>query len=436
MTKGSRMTSFTIDTSTWTEQQFGDCDLGDQRRTKRLVQLAAQAANDPASSLPQQTESWGDAKAAYRLLSNPDVTFAAITAPHHRQTRQVPAGRYLVLGDTTEIDFGVQRGIAGLGPTGNGGGSGFLLHSALVVSAANAEILGLAGQTIYYRSARPKQENTTQRLKRPRESQVWGTVIDQVGPPPAGVDWVHVLDRGADNFEVFVHLLEQRAEWVVRSAQLQRKIQTPAGKTMQLCKYLASLSVAGTYELSLRARPQQALRVAKLQVKVGKVQVPTPVHRSEYVKSSGRTTIAMWVVEVCEVDAPWNCEPIRWVLYTSLPVETFNDAWQVIGYYEQRWLIEEWHKALKTGCRVAERQLKSKQGLEALTGLLSVVAVRLLQLKSAARSQPNRPALELIPSRWIAMLSAARKQSVASRTLTVREFYRPGQARRLLGSQV
>jgi hypothetical protein len=111
-------------------------------------------------------------------------------------------------------------------------------------------------------------------------------------------------------------------------------------------------------------------------------------------------------------------------LYTTLPVKSFADAWQVIEYYERRWLIEEWHKALKTGCRVTERQLRSKQGLEALTGLLSVVAVRLLQLKAAARAEPNRLARELIPRRWIVMLAAARKRPHAISTTTVGEFYR------------
>ena len=118
----------------------------------------------------------------------------------------------------------------------------------------------------------------------------------------------------------------------------------------------------------------------------------------------------MWVVHVMEVDAPQGVEPIEWILLTSLPVESFEDAWLVIGYYEKRWLIEEWHKALKTGCRLEHRQLKTASRLEALTGLLSVVSVRLLQLKSAARTMPDRPAREMVPLRWIAMLQAARKQ--------------------------
>jgi hypothetical protein len=136
--------------------------------------------------------------------------------------------------------------------------------------------------------------------------------------------------------------------------------------------------------------------------------------------------IAMSVIHAVEVDAPNDREAVEWILLTSLPVESFGDAWRILGYYEKRWLIEEWHKALKSGCRVECRQLKSKEGLERITGLLSVVAVRLLQLKSAARTNPDCPASRVIPRQWIKMLVAARKRlkltNVAA--MTIGEFYR------------
>jgi hypothetical protein len=415
---------FIADTNTWAQQQFSDCQLGHKRRTRRLVRLAEQVVSHPSGGFPEQTETWADLKAAYRLLDRAEVTFETVAQRHWQQTRQRSAGRYLVLGDTTELDFGIHRDIADLGPTGHGGGRGFLLHSGLLVAAEGEEIFGLAGQTIHYRKPAPKQENTTQRLQRERESKVWGEVIDSVGPPSEGVELVHVLDRGADNFEVYCHCLEQQADWVVRVTQKQRHILTPAGERMPLKKYLGTLPLSGMYELSLRARPGQAARTAKLQVRHGALRVPPPAHRSPYVKHINPGPIEMHVVEVREVNAPPGIEPIEWILLTSLVVQDFEDAWVVIGYYEKRWLIEEWHKALKTGCRVTERQLKTKQRLEAMVGLLSVVSVRLLQLKSAARAEPDRPARQMIPSRWIALLQAARKHLKQRKSMTVGEFYR------------
>ena len=419
------MDSWTTEAAEWAERQFGDCDLGDRRRTKRLVTMAARVADNPAGSFPEQFEAWGDVKAAYRLFDAEAVTFQAILSPHWEQTRASGPGRFLVLADTTEIDFGIKREIDGLGPTGNGGGHGFLLHSALVVRAESEEVVGLAGGTIHYRQPAPARENTAQRLKRDRESQVWGEVIDQVGRAPEGTQWVHVLDRGADNFEVFCHLHHQQADWVVRAAQLQRHVLTPTGQLLPLKEYLRTLPLAGSYELNLRARPGQAARTARLEVRYGALQMPEPTHKSPYLKQVRPGAIAMNVVWVREVDPPPGVEPIEWVLYTSLPVETFDDAWMVIEYYEKRWLIEELHKAAKTGCRIEDRQLKTAPRLEAMVGLMFVVAVRLLQLKSVARTDPDRPARTVVPPLWIEMLQALRKlPGVRTADLTTREFYR------------
>lgn len=247
--------SFRIDAAGWAEQQFGDCDLGDARRTKRLIKMAQQVANHPSGSFPEQMRSWGDLKAAYRLFDREEVTFDAIAQPHWEQTRAVAPGRYLVLGDTTEIDFGYQRNIDGLVPIGNGSGRGFLLHNALMVEAESQALVGVAGQTIFYRQQAPKKESKRERFQRERESQVWGTVIDQIGQPAEGVELVHVFDRGADDFGVFCHLLQNRCEWVVRAASMERLIVSPDGESRRVKECLPELPLAGTYELKLRARP-------------------------------------------------------------------------------------------------------------------------------------------------------------------------------------
>ena len=338
----------------WAQLNFGNCQLGDKRRTQRLVHVAADVANNPSASLPDQMASWGDLKAAYNLFDCQEVTFAAIARPHWEQTKQRTAGRFLVIGDTPELDFGKHREVENLGPTGNGSGRGFLLHNGLLVNAENQAIVGLASQTIHYRtqktsSSPKKKESCTARLKRPRESQVWGQLIDDIGPPPSNTEFIHVLDRGGDNFEVYCHLLEQRCGWVVRAGRLNRNVLVgPDAKSRKLSQYLPQLESAGSYELSLRARPHQAARTAKLEVRVGSIQMPVPRHSSPWVRQLQPQPIRMNVVYVIEVDAPAGVEPIRWVLLTSLPVATLADTWRVIEYYESRWLVEEYHKALKT----------------------------------------------------------------------------------------
>jgi len=416
--------SFSMDPSVWSQQQFGDCQLGDVRRTRRLIQVAQQVASNPSASFPTQMTSWGDLKATYRLFDCEDVTFAAIAGPHWQQTRAVKPGHYLVLGDTTEIDFGYRRKIKGLSAIGNGSSTGFLLHNALLVESETQTLVGVAGQTIHYRKRVPKKEKRSQRLKRDRESRVWGDVIDQIGPPPEGAQFIHVFDRGADDFEVFCHLQQNNGGYVVRAKSTHRVISTPTGEEMPLNAYLPTLSVAGTYELKLRARPKQPARTTKLEVRFGSLSMPVPRQKSAYIKRLAPAPIPMSVVWVREINPPKGVKPIEWILYTSLPVATFDDAWTVVEHYECRWLIEEYHKALKTGCSVQRRVLRSSDRLEAVVGLMSVVAVRLLQLKTVARDAPDRPARTVVPPLWLKMLKAARKQLRRVHDLTIYEFYR------------
>lgn len=413
----------------WAQMNFGDCQLGDKRRTKRLIEVAEQFAKNPSASLSVQNENWSDLKAAYDLLDCPQVTFDAIARPHWQLTRKRATGRCLVIGDTTEFDFGKRRQIADIGETGNGSGQGFLLHNALLVQAESEELLGVAGQTIHYRQKgrqKTRKLRTDQRMQRDdRESQVWGKVIDDIGPPAEGVEYVHVFDRGADNFEVFCHLQQNHGQWVVRAAKLNRKVLVgPTDERVPLKDYLPQMKLLGSYTLSLRSRPDQKAREATLEIRVGQIKIPRPSHVSPWVRSLKRSAIETNVIEVVEVNPPKGVEPIRWVLFTSLPIDSFDAVWQAIDYYEMRWLVEEYHKALKTGCRTEKRQLKTAGRLEALVGLTSVVAVRLLQLKSLSRVNPDVPAKRVIPPIWLKMLKLARKNLTKVHDLTVGQFYR------------
>jgi hypothetical protein len=140
-----------LDILQWAEQQFGTCVLGDKRRTKRIVKLAIQVATKPDAATPKQTENWSDCKATYRLANAEDVTFDAVIAPHCALTRAVEPGTWLVINDTTEINFGCDRVLFGVGRVGSNQGRGFFLHTAMIVGAESEEIVGLAAQELYLR---------------------------------------------------------------------------------------------------------------------------------------------------------------------------------------------------------------------------------------------------------------------------------------------
>lgn len=417
-----------LETKEWARVTFGDCILGDQRRTKRLVRLAEQAAARPDGSTPEQTESWADCKAAYRLFDQDDVTFGEIVRPHCEQTRAScrPGDVKLIINDTTEVDFGCSRRASGLGPTGNGFGRGFFLHSALMVDAADGRIEGLAGQILYYRKPKAKRRaaKNTRRRSGDRESVVWGQLVDNVGHAPAGVKWVHVDDRGADDFEVFCRIQSQHNSCVIRAARLNRWLLTPDGRRVELNALLKELPNRETSSLEVPAKDRQPARTATVELRFAEVRMPLPRVLTPWLRDHRpKAPLRLWVVELKEVQPPAGLPPLRWVLYTFETVTTVAEAHQIIGWYERRPTIEDYHKALKTGCHVERRYYETGARLERVTGLLSVVAVRLLQLKTAARETPDRPAVEVAPAQWVALVQIVRKKPVNPR-MTLREFLR------------
>lgn len=414
------MAYLTLDIGLWAEENFGSCDLKDARRTRRAVKVAQRMAEHPDGSSPAQAEVWGELKALYRLFNSEDVTFSALATPHWKRTRSLAQGKVLLIGDTMETDFGIHRSVTGLGPTGDGWGLGFFLHSSMMVNADNGEILGLAGQELFYRNPAPEGENSYQALQRPRESEVWGRVIDQVGPPTTDATFIHVLDRGADNVDVFCHCRERRCDWVIRAAQLHRITEDDSCKSLSLRAHLDQQPVCGSYKLAVQATRKHAARTAQLQVRFARVTIRCPKRRTKYQCSIDFKELTQYVVEVYEINPPRGQDPLCWVLWTSLPITSFDEACQVIKYYEKRWLIEEFHKAIKTGCQLEARQYMQAHRLEAVAGITCVLAVRLLQLKTIATSDPDLPAARIVPKIWLKMLSALRKRKL----VTVRDFFR------------
>ena len=406
------MVSMSLNVNEWAQEQFGACELGDRRRTARLVRYAAQAAANPDSSTPRQTECWDECKAAYRLIENDRVSFAAVTAPHYQATRARTEGTYLLIDDTTETHFSGNH-VCGLGPTGNGGGRGFLLHSSLMVRADEGDIVGLAGQVIHYRRSVKRESSGAKRVRRKdRESVIWSQLVDQIGPAPQGAHFMHVFDRGGDQFELYCRMARHETGWVARACQLTRKILTPAGERIALADHLAGLPVV-----------QQKARTTQMEVRFGSLRIPRPGHVSAWVKESGIEEISMWVVETREVHPPRGAKAARWVLLCSDQVNDLPAAMQMLEYYKKRWLVEEFHKALKSGCRLEDRQYETAKRLEVVTGVLSVVAVRLVQLKTLARKEPQRPAEQVVPLCWIKMLRSLKKRPPQA-PWSVRDFYR------------
>lgn len=412
-----------LDNQTWVQLHLGDAKLKDPRRTKRLQKIANSMLDAPDQSLPQQNPNWADLKAAYRFFDCPDVNLEAVCDAHWNQTRQTQPGRYLLISDTTDIDQKTRPATKGLGMLGNGQGRGMQLHSCLAYDSNGKQIVGTAGALVQYRKRVAKNETSAQSKKRIRESDLWGNLVEQVGSPPEGSQWVHVFDRGGDYFEAMCKIQLSGCDFVIRAGKLNRNVITKHHAKIALSKAIEKAEHLGDYELSLRSRPGVKARTAQVTVTTTRIQMPLPRHHTPWAKNCGIQAISMNVVVVQETNKIKGAKPIRWVLLTSLEVNSFADAWQVITDYEDRWLIEEYHKVIKTGCGIELHALRNSDRLEPMIGLISVLGIRLFELKLLGRVDRERRAKNHVPSTWLRGLKLLRPQLALSQ-MTVYEFFR------------
>ncbi len=376
----------------WAHQEFASVGLGDPRRTQRLVKLATRLAQRPGGTLPQALPEWSELKAAYRFLSQPQAGLIQIQTPHWERTRARcrEPGEYLLIEDTTELDYSAHPATEELGAIGNGRGRGLLLHTTLAVRVElwtpeqhpEGVLVGLFGQHCWTRTGPPKRGRETwrQRNRRPRESQRWAAVLEAVSAPPPASRWILLADREADFYEPIERCQRRGVDFVIR-AYRDRAL---TDRDEHLHAVAAQLPVRGRLKVALRARPGVAARTATVEVRSGSLTLKAPER-----PGPPKAPLTVNVVDAREINAPVGVEPLHWQLLTSLPCTEWLDAQRVVGRYAARWWVEEYHKALKTGTGVEQSQLERAHRLETLVGILALVAVRLLNLQRLARACPH-----------------------------------------------
>jgi Transposase DNA-binding len=408
-----------LDSKCWAERTFGSVQLHDLRRTRRAVKAATNLAENPLGSLPAQMHTWKETKALYRLLDEPDVTFAALMQPHIQQTREQAASFpvTLLVQDTTDIDLSHRRRISGVGQIGNERGRGFFIQTVLAIQPQTREVLGCIAQEPFVRVSAPEGEKRHERLKREkRETDVWIRQVHSIGTPARRGVWVHVGDRGADMFPFFQACQATRTHFLARAAQHRRVQENEEEITSSLTRTRAFPSQA-TRPFELPARHGHQARSTQLQLAFGPLTLLPPRHEPQ----AGKGPITVGGIRVWEEQAPEREKPLEWVLLTSVPTTTLEHAWERVEWYRHRWVGEDYHQCLQSGCRIEERQVQQVDGLIRLLGILSPLAVRLLQVRTYAGEAPERPASEVIEPLMLAVL-AQRSGHVAA-TMTVGTFW-------------
>jgi len=408
------------------EEHFGAAELGDARRTKRLVRIADKMVKHPDGTLPDKINDPAELRALYRLANEARVTHEAVLEPSRARTLRKMAETeqtVLVIHDTTELDFS-GLSISTLGHIGNGFGRGYLVHNTLAVVAETRDVLGLAYQKLAKRPKRDKKKKPESRAEtraRPdRESRLWTEASRTIPIAPPGCRWVEVGDRGADVLEYLDFAEANGKSYVVRSKH-NRCISLENGEKTKLHDRARTFAARATKTLDVPAAKQRPARKAKVAIAWEKMTLRVPRQPRGEIRG---VPLVVWVVRVWEPDPPAGVEPLEWILLTNVAVNDLADAWERVAWYECRWIIEEYHKALKTGCDIEEMQFTTEGGLQPMIALQSVVALFLLNLRNASRSPDarERPASEVVPLLFV-MVLALHRYKQPRENLTVHEFY-------------
>lgn len=434
---------------TFGQTNFAAAQLGDARRTKRLAALADLMTRRPGGALPQKLNHPKDLKAFYRLMNCDEVTHEAILSAHRAVTlQQIEAcdAAVLVLHDATELDFTKHFCVAEtMGQIGNGNHRGYIVQNSLAVESTTGRVLGLANQVLHHRADVPAGETLAQkRARESRESLLW---LKGASPLPADRKLIDVCDQGADTFEFFEHEVHSGRRFVIRCAY-DRGLVIGHGDLAQsdsshLRTYARTLPVAGTWQLAVssraanksptkkgkkrkgtkspREKKARTARTANMAVAFAAVQIKPPGKKHGL---HGSSPLKVWVVRVWETDPPEGQERLEWFLITNEEVDTFAAAYRVVGWYEKRWIVEEYHKGKKTGCQIESPQFMREESLQPAIALISIVTLTLLEMRDASRQADakTRPAREIISEDYVEVLSAWRHGELRV-DWTIYDFY-------------
>lgn len=394
-------------------------DLGDQRLDDRCERIRARAATWPSASFPQMTETDAECKALYRFLANERVDPDDLLAPHIEATKKRMSEHALVLvaHDTSEIAYGGEGRRAGLGLLPNG--QGYLAHIALAVLPGEERVpLGvIATETIFRDKKLGKSE--ARRRAPDKESQRWYEGAHLAKERAGQTSLIHLADREADSYETLARLIQDGSRFVIR-LKYDRGAETREGDQQSVFDLLAGAPVVLEREVKLaprskkrplsmrRCHPPRDGRTARVVISAANVVLRRPTRRFKKLPEM----IGVNVVHVYEPDPPPGEEPVEWYLHTTEPIGTVEQVASVVDYYRARWTVEEFFKALKTGCALEKRQVECRRSFENTLALFIPIAWRLLLFRSLARL-PNSPSAEhVLDVTQRQVLEAVRGQSL------------------------
>jgi hypothetical protein len=401
----------------WAEEEFGGARLPDARLRQRLLAIARDFYARPQAQIPQACQSRAKAKAAYRFFRHPKTQMDVLLEPHRQSTTRRIAEQRVVLcpQDTTSLNYSTHPATADLGPIGSvpEGIIGLMVHDTMAFSVDGTP-LGLLDVQWWARDAEEfgKKHDRKQRPIEEKESYKWLQSLQRVAEAQRQCPdtmLISIGDREADVYELFhLALAEPRGPQLLVRAEQDRLLAEGQG---QLWSAVSAQPLAGIQLLQVPRRTSSAAREARLEVRTACVTLKPPQGKSKL------GALKLWAVLAEEASPPEGVEPLSWMLLTSLPVQSFEEAVEKLDWYTKRWGIEIFHKTLKSGCKVEERQLGNADSIQACLAIDMVVAWRVYHLAKLGRETPDIPCTVFFEeAEWKALLTFLTKEPVVDGT--------------------
>lgn len=389
--------------------------FGDPRLTKRLGIMLDNLAEKPSLGLPGAMGSEAALEGAYRFLKNPRVNPQRILGAHVEATCERAAQEVvcLVIHDTTVLKFNHREG---LGVISRANVRGFYAHFALCVGMESEVPLGILGIEEYVRSGK-KGTGGHSRNNEASEYHRWARLVEKAeNNLSERTQAIHVMDREGDSYDHYCSFVEAGYRFVIRATH-DRKLED--GKLFEKLKDLPGIYEREVplskrnggrtrYKTNLKIHPARESRIARLKFSATEVTVKRP-----NTSSATQKNMTLNVVNVTELNPPDGQKPVNWVLWTTERISTVDEVLKIVDIYRNRWIIEEFFKAIKTGCAFEKRQLEGFGSLANALAVFSIVAWRLLALRSLSRTNPNAKAEGILTPLQVKILKAISKKKLS-----------------------
>lgn len=407
-----RSLSESLDSGHWIAHELDGLELGDTRRNRRAERILEARWQDPTKSFGGSFENWGQAKAAYRLIEDKSsgISMEGLLAPHAEATVARMGTEPLVLlpQDTTTFNYTGLRQTTGLGVITNAGSRGLYLHSMLPYRPDGIP-LGVLHAYAWGREEMPSAKKRSRNSKSidEKESMRWVQAL-QVAAATARrlplTQFVVMTDREGDLYELHdqVQIGPPNLHSVIR-AQHDRTLENH----QKLWTFMQAQPLGLRRQLQVPRRHGQSARTTTVSVRWSQVTIQAPAVGPK----KGWPSLTLWAIWVHEDAPPHGVEPLEWMLLSDIPIHTAEEAWEKVEWYRVRWGIEEWHRVLKSGCAIEQREFKSAEQLKRALTFDLIMAWRILALTKLGRRLPNLPAEMFYTAEELEVLFAASKKN-------------------------